>query len=783
MRTPCCLVPLLLATGLVGQSMTWNVPHRGAHVYTRTTQRFEVTAAMRLRPEWVLQTEPDKAHEWRYFAGPARAMPQGFEQPGYDDSAWLLGRGEFGPESGKLETQQTRWASEALWLRTTVDLGTKKPKALWFVADHDDGLRIWLNGVLVVADDGFGRNRNYVVAGKAVDAWQRGTNTLAVQCINTGGAQYLNLAMANIGSVPADLRTAEDLQRALREDREQADRVQRELFGAFRVPPLLLQGDLDAAGQRVRIPPGDLRDLGWWLAVDLGIPARGGSVQLDATRLFRLGDLQLKGRATAIDADGWQTIDVSVKNTPEPGLGEDSKRWVERFVRPHVLYGFDGALSVRRHVVTVEGRTRVDGFATDLQGRVLRGKGWKEQAATLQQQEVWVYASTRDNQDAEFRAMVAESLRKGTEALRAQLANLSADNLKPDAENADRSYHTGRLALGLLALVAGGLPRDDEVVQRCLTELRQRTLIDTYTLGNALMALEAYYAPPNEIGDLKMGTIDQPRPRHVEPADQALMQKWTDHLLTNVDDRVDQKTLLRFHYVGGADFDNSVNQYALLGLYSAQLCGVRIDPNVWEAACNHLLLSQGSEGAKVELDLVDYRAHARRQADPNATMTAARCFARANGWGYKEPKSDGEQSPVWGSMTCAGITGLAICQAALISAGQKRTKLQSEATRARNDGFAWLARFMTQRCHPGAIERQAHWFYYYLCSLERAALLSGIALIQDRDWYFEGAMVLVLAQQADGHWPAELLWDEGIERDAMAILFLKQSTLPVLTGR
>ena len=114
---------------------------------------------------------------------------------------------------------------------------------------------------------------------------------------------------------------------------------------------------------------------------------------------------------------------------------------------------------------------------------------------------------------------------------------------------------------------------------------------------------------------------------------------------------------------------------------------------------------------------------------------------------------------------------------------QKRIKLQNDASRARNDGFAWMAQNMTMRYHAGSIDRQPRWFYYYLYSLERAALLSGIALIQDRDWYFEGAMVLVLAQQDNGHWPAELHYDLGIERDAMAILFLKQSTMPVLTGR
>ncbi|MEC8251857.1 MAG: hypothetical protein VX044_01500, partial [Planctomycetota bacterium] len=61
--------------------------------------------------------------------------------------------------------------------------------------------------------------------------------------------------------------------------------------------------------------------------------------------------------------------------------------------------------------------------------------------------------------------------------------------------------------------------------------------------------------------------------------------------------------------------------------------------------------------------------------------------------------------------------------------------------------------------------------------------LSGVALIQDRDWYFEGAMMLVLTQLENGDWPGELGADEDIERNAMAILFLKQSTSPVLTGK
>lgn len=784
MRRLACAAALLLPAAGGAQALAWQVPHRGAHVYARTTAQFDVDPPpSRLKPEWrVLDGQGQTPHVWRYATAAHGMLPPGWEQPGFDDTAWASGNGEFGPEVGR-HGQRTAWQTAQIALRTRVDLGPKRPRALWFVADHDDGLRIWLNGRLVVADDGFGRDRHYVVAGSALDAWTPGTNVLAVQCTNTGGWQHLDLALATFATLPPGTRD-DDLPRLLREDREAAATVRRELFGAYRPPPLLLQGELDDRAQYVRSAPGDLRDLAWWLAMDLRPGVPGGPIQFEAPRLFRLGDIVLRGRATAIDADGWQSIEVAVRSTAVPAPRGDSNRYVDRFVRPHVRYGVDGTLVVRRHIGIDGGRARVDRFESRLDARLLRGKDWKEIAATVQQREAWQLEATRDNQDAAFRAGVQAALDRGTKALRDQLRDLGGADLAAQPEDAGDSYHGGRLAIGLLALVKGGVPKDDEVVVRGYDELRRRRLVDTYSLANAIMAVEALYAPASEHGDLRQGSIDRPRKRQPAPADLALLQRWTTQLLANVDTRVDPSYVLRFNYTRGERFDNSVNQYGLLGLYSAHLCGVGIPPTVWEAAMNHLLAAQSPEGPKVDLDLVDYRTLARRQADPEAPFTVSRSIARANGWSYHEPKSDGELAPTWGSMTCAGITGLAIAEAGLLDhPNVKRPRLLGDARRARDCGFAWLAQWFNVRHHPGAIERQQQWFYYYLYGLERAALLSGVALIQDRDWYFEGAMVLVLAQQPDGHWPPELQWDRGIERNAMAILFLKQSTSPVLTGR
>jgi hypothetical protein len=781
----CAVLVLVLAAATPAQALAHDVPHRGAHVYTRTTSQFELgLPPSRLRIEWAVAVgKAATPHEWLCRACEPATVPTGFEQPGYDDGAWPLGRGEFGTDGATNPEQRTHWRTKVLCLRTSVALGAKKPKALWLVVDHDDGVRVWLNGRLVVADDGFGRARSYVVLGAALDAWQPGANVLAAQCTNDQGAQHFDVAVGVLPALPPNVRAAEDLLALVRTDRELADRAQRELFGAYRPPPLLLHGELDGKRQFVAIPPGDLRELAGWVAHDLRCGALGGPVQADAWRMFRLGDLLLRGRATPVDAGGWQTLELTVKSAAEPAPRGDTNRFVDRFVRPHVLYGFDGTLRVRRRLAIAGGKARLAEFSTELDGRVLRGPA-REPAATVCQREAWTHLRTHDNQDTAFRTAVADALARGLARLREQLQDPRAGGLEPEGPDAERSYHGGRLALGLLALVKGGVPKDDPVVQRCRAALGERTLIDTYSLANAVMAIEAFHAPPNEAADLRSGVADRPRRRELPPADLALVQRWTAQLLANVDVRVDRTQLLRFNYTAGERFDNSVNQYGLLGLFSAHLCGVVQPPAVWEAAANHLLSSQSSRGGKLELELVDHRALLRRQARPDVQATVARAFAQANGWSYEEPFDDGEAAPTWGSMTCAGITGLAICEAALIGAApQKRPKLAAECRRARDDGFAWLAQWMTPRHHPGAIERQNQWFYYYLYSLERAALLSGIALIQDRDWYFEGAMVLVLAQHPDGHWPAELLPEQSVERNAMAILFLRQGTLPVLTGR
>lgn len=776
---------LFVSAPTTAQALRWRVPEHGALTYTRTTQRLAMTPpSSQIKIEWAVPGATDGGHEWSYYACPRKGAPPMWETPGFDDASWPKGRGEFGTEMAENPRQRTSWASELLLLRSRIDLGKRKPKAVMFSVSHDDGIRVYWNGELLIQNDGYGRDRTYVIAGKQLQSMQAGgEGLLAVSCFNIGGAQYCDVAVGVLPSLPPGVKSAEDLQQTINQQREISDHVWREFCGGYRPPGLLLHGELDKQGSRVAVPPGDLREIGFWAACDLERGVSGGSYQQEIPRMLRLGDLKLQGKVNAVDADGWQAMEISVKNTADPALRGDTKRFVQMHITPHAVYGLEAKISIRRRLELRDGAARIAECEVQVSGRMLRGKDQKDHCADFVQRETYKLAEERDGQDAGFRVAVQKALDKGTGFLRKELGNLNSHQLRRDGDEANRSYHAGRLALGLLAMIKGGVKKNDKALLEALDELRGRKLIDTYSLGNALMALEAFHSSGQDSADLAQGALDRQRRRTIPDKDKALMQKWTTLLLDNVDTRVDPQYLLRFNYVRDRRFDNSVNQYGLLGLYSAHLCGIETSPALWEGAANHLITAQCESSGPMDLDLLSFRTLARMQAAPDERRTVTILPVRPAGWTYEDPKWQGENQPAWGSMTCAAITGLAISQAALLDLGIKRIKLQNDADAARHGGFGWLGQNLSLRYHPGHIGRQQSWFYYYLYGLERAALLSGVARIQNRDWYFEGAMVLTGCQSDDGSWPGELGHDAEIERAAMAVLFLKRGTAPVLTGQ
>lgn len=214
------------------------------------------------------------------------------------------------------------------------------------------------------------------------------------------------------------------------------------------------------------------------------------------------------------------------------------------------------------------------------------------------------------------------------------------------------------------------------------------------------------------------------------------------------------------------DFSNS--QIAALGLAAAFGARLRIAPDVY------LGLS----------------------FPPETVERAIRAWTEAQnadgGWGY-----DGARKPSYFSMTAGGLFALKACHGLGEKLAAADTKKLAEVLRqvgpATDKAVKWLEAAYSVEANPRVTdawpEDSPSLFHFYaLFSLERAATMSGLAKVGDRDWYGEGARWLIKAQVEDGGWPEETVTRlEGQEspdakrarRDiatCFALLFLKRAT-------
>ncbi|MBL9075946.1 MAG: hypothetical protein JNL08_00500 [Planctomycetes bacterium] len=534
------------------------------------------------------------------------------------------------------------------------------------------------------------------------------------------------------------------------------------------MPAWLCQGELAADQRAVGDEPRDLRDLVRAVAFDLRLQK---NVKVRYLRLVPFGDLVLTGRVDAADAAGGQrfTLDVATEEPQvRPGEGKASLR---QHVRPLCRHAAVGTLQVTRRFDGAAGV--VASFAVELTLVFEEdGKAWRK----LVLRDAWELVAVHDNQDAAFRAAVADAIVKGAKWVRERLQADALQELRDDEEE-DRSYGSGRIALALLTLLHAEVPGDDPLVTAAFDELRRRELVDTYSLGIGLMALAARHAPPNEREQLRTGALAAPAPRQLPAADRALAARWLARLQQNVDTRVDPGNRLRFNYVADARWDNSVNQYGLLGLWSAKLCQLDVPSELWRAAASHLIEFQGDDGGRsLRLSLTTHRELARTD-DAAARTRGSAGAVPARGFAYEY-----RDRPPYGSMTTAGIAGLVLARAGMHASGQQKAEVLPKVDAGVAAGFAWLAAEFHVRSNPGHVDRRHDHWYYYLYGLERACELAGIALLQDRDWYYEGALQLLAQQQANGTFTTEHAGGREIETTCFAILFLKKATLPAVTG-
>jgi hypothetical protein len=332
----------------------------------------------------------------------------------------------------------------------------------------------------------------------------------------------------------------------------------------------------------------------------------------------------------------------------------------------------------------------------------------------------------------------------------------------PRGRNLALYYAAGFAALGGLALLESGVPADDTAVQAAARFVRQSGpgLHRTYDLALAVLFLD-------RLGDAR----DLPLVRSLAlrlVAGQTAWGGWGYNcpLLNRSQEKKLEKALgnktradlpkqaLPPTYPKGRATlstdraDNSNTQFALLALGAVRRHGLPLD---------------------YPLGLVEMRF---------------RFSENATGWEYQWMQLQ-ERPRGYGSMTCAGLLGLAVGR----GAAQEKSASDKKDGQARPEdaGIAWGLKVLSAYLRDPTDSRYAAadptlgppkaLNLYFLWSVERVGVLCGVDTIGGIDWYRWGAGLLLTSQRRDGSWLGRGSCGYPAADTCFALLFLKRSDL------
>jgi len=116
---------------------------------------------------------------------------------GYLNKSWTRGRSGFGTAGTPGAEVRTVWSSPDIWMRTTFGLESL-PESLVLSLHHDEAVEIYLNGTRIHEAVGFTTAYESIpLPSKAIALLQTGKNVVAVHCQNTGGGQYIDVALSS----------------------------------------------------------------------------------------------------------------------------------------------------------------------------------------------------------------------------------------------------------------------------------------------------------------------------------------------------------------------------------------------------------------------------------------------------------------------------------------------------------------------------------------------------------------------------------------------------------
>ena len=275
-----------------------------------------------------------------------------------------------------------------------------------------------------------------------------------------------------------------------------------------------------------------------------------------------------------------------------------------------------------------------------------------------------------------------------------------------------KDYPDGVTALGLYALLKSGVPPEDPAVGKAVAWLRYAKPTSVYGAALWILALDALGDPGKD-------------------AEVQAVARW-------LEDAVSEKDRTWAYSPESRKTDISNTQFAVLGLWAAERHGFKAKDATWSGLLLRIPVHQTAEGG---------------------------FYYSTN----REPKV------ATGSRTGAGILVLEIAAARADPARTENGPLVHRAREVLKRAWEYMdRRFVATSSFEGEHALRHDFSHaYYLWGVERIAAVAGRERIGGKDWYREGAEVLVGSQEKDGDWGS-------FHETCIALLFLRRATATML---
>jgi len=144
----------------------------------------------------VVLTSRQSGINWSYTT----EKPTGdWTKPEFDAGSWKTGAAGF----GTVGDARTRWNTGDIWIRRTFTMPDGKFKNLHLFSWHDEDVEIYINGLLAGSESGFLNSYDCLdITPAALKLLKPGaTITLAAHCHQTGGGQYIDVGIVEVGII------------------------------------------------------------------------------------------------------------------------------------------------------------------------------------------------------------------------------------------------------------------------------------------------------------------------------------------------------------------------------------------------------------------------------------------------------------------------------------------------------------------------------------------------------------------------------------------------------